>query len=112
MTPEQEQARMKRESMFIINQRCAEHFRQNLLLPTNKTAAEYVKGRWGLEYAEEMGIGFAPDKWDDLLGFARSSGLSIDLMKEMGLLKVGERVILMMFIVIVSLSLYGIGSGE
>ena len=91
LTPEQEQARMKRESMFIINQRCAEHFRQNLLLPTNKTAAEYVKGRWGLEYAEETGIGFAPDKWDDLLGFARSSGLSIDLMKEMGLLKVGEK---------------------
>lgn len=91
LTPEQEQARMKRESMFIINQRCAEHFRQNLLLSTNKTAAEYVKGRWGLEYAEEMGIGFAPDKWDDLLGFARSSGLSIDLMKEMGLLKVGEK---------------------
>lgn len=91
LTPEQEQARMKRESMFIINQRCAEHFRQNLLLSTNKTATEYVKGRWGLEYAEEIGIGFAPDKWDDLLGFARSSGLSIDLMKEMGLLKVGEK---------------------
>ncbi len=91
LTPEQEQTRMKRESMFIINQRCAEHFRQNLLLSTNKTAAEYVKGRWGLEYAEEMGIGFALDKWDDLLGFARSSGLSIGLMKEMGLLKVGEK---------------------
>lgn len=91
LTPEQEQARMKRESMFIINQRCTEHFRQNLLLSPNKAAAEYVKGRWGLEYAEEMGIGFAPDKWDDLLGFARSSGLSIDLMKEMGLLKVGEK---------------------
>lgn len=91
LTPEQEQARMKRESMFIINQRCTEHFRQNLFLSPNKAAAEYVKGRWGLEYAEEMGIGFAPDKWDDLLGFARSSGLSIDLMKEMGLLKVGEK---------------------
>jgi DNA primase len=61
LTPEQEQARMKRESMFVINQRCAEHFRQNLLDPANKAAAEYVKGRWGLEYAEETGIGFAPD---------------------------------------------------
>lgn len=62
LTPEQEQARMKRESMFVINQRCAEHFRQNLLDPANKVAAEYVKGRWGLEYAEETGIGFAPDQ--------------------------------------------------
>lgn len=91
LTPEQEQARMKRESMFVINQRCAEHFRKNLFNPDNKTAAEYVKGRWGLEYAEEMSIGFALDKWDDLLAFARSSGLSIDLMKEMGLLKEGEK---------------------
>ena len=54
--------------------------------PGQQAAAEYVKGRWGLEYAEETGIGFAPDKWDDLLNFAQSAGLSINLMKEMGLL--------------------------
>ena len=91
LTPEQEQQRMKRESMFVINQRCAEHFRQNLLDPANLSALEYVKARWGLEYAEEMGIGFTPDKWDDLFKFAKSAGLSIELMTEMGLLKVGEK---------------------
>lgn len=90
LTPEQEQQRMKRESMLVINQRCAEHFRKNLLDAANLPALEYVKGRWGLEYAEEMGIGFAPDKWGDLLDFARSAGLSIELMTEMGLLKVGK----------------------
>lgn len=91
LTPEQEQQRMKRESMFVINQRCAEHFRRNLLDATNQPALEYVKGRWGLEYAEEMGIGFAPGKWGDLLAFAKSAGLSIELMTEMGLLKMGEK---------------------
>lgn len=91
LTPEQEQQRMKRESMFIINQRCAEHFRKNLLDTANLPALEYVKGRWGLEYAEEMGIGFAPNKWNNLLDFVKSAGLSIELMTEMGLLKVGEK---------------------
>lgn len=91
LTPEQEQQRMKRDSMYVINQRCAEHFRANLLDPANKEAAEYVKNRWGERYAEEMDIGYAPDSWDDLLKFAQASGLSIELMKEMGLLKEREK---------------------
>lgn len=91
LTPEQEQQRMKRDSMYVINQRCAEHFRSNLLDPANKVAADYVKGRWGEAYAEEMGIGYAPDSWDDLLKFAQASGLSIELMTEMGLLKEREK---------------------
>lgn len=90
LTPEQEQQRMKRDSMYVINQRCAEHFRANLLDPANKVAADYVKGRWGESYAEEMGIGYAPFNWSDLLKFAQASGLSIELMTEMGLLKTGE----------------------
>lgn len=91
LTPEQEQKRMKRDSMYVINQRCAEHFRANLLNPANKEAAEYVKSRWGERYAEEIGIGYAPDSWNDLLKFAQASGLSIELMTEMGLLKESEK---------------------
>lgn len=91
LTPEQEQQRMKRDSMYVINQRCAEHFRANLLNPANKEAADYVKSRWGDRYAEEMGIGYAPDSWNDLLLFAQASGLSIELMTEMGLLKEREK---------------------
>ena len=91
LTPEQEQERMKRESMYVINEKCAEHFRRNMLLPQYKAALDYITGRWGKEYAEETGIGYAPDSWDDLLRFAQASGLSIELMNEMGLLKRGER---------------------
>lgn len=91
LTPEQEQQRMKRDSMYVINQRCAEYYRANLLVPANKVAADYVKGRWGETYAEEMGIGYAADCWDSLLNFAQASGLSVELMKEMGLLKEREK---------------------
>ncbi len=87
LTPEQERARMKRESMFVINERCAEHFRQNLLKPEHKGARDYIEGRWGRGYVEETGIGYAPEAWDDLLRFARQAGLSTELMEEMGLLK-------------------------
>lgn len=91
LTPEQEQARMKRESMYVINQRCAEHFRENLLQEGNRNAREYIEGRWGKDYVEETGIGYAPDTWDDLVRFANKSGLSTDLMAEMGLLKRNEK---------------------
>lgn len=87
LTPEQEQQRMKRESMYIINQHCAEHYRKNLLDARNKDALNYVHSRWGKDYAEEMGIGYAPDSWDNLLTFAQTCGLSIALMEEMHLLK-------------------------
>lgn len=91
LTAEQEKQRMKRDSMYVINQRCAEYYRANLLDPANKVAADYVKGRWGETYAEEMGIGYASDCWDSLLKFAQTSGLSVELMKEMGLLKEREK---------------------
>ena len=38
-----------------------------------------------------MGIGYAPDSLDDLLRFAQSAGLSLELMNEMGLLKRNEK---------------------
>ena len=91
LSPEEEQQRMKRESMFIINERCAEHFRENLHKEEYKDARSYIVGRWGKEYVEETGIGFAPDTWDDLLKFAQSAGLSLELMNEMGLLKRNEK---------------------
>ncbi|MDO4164039.1 MAG: DNA primase [Bacteroides sp.] len=90
LTPEQEQKRMKKESMYIANQRCADHFRANLKKPEAKAAADYIKGRWGAELAEEMGIGFAPNSWNDLVDFARHESLSIDLLVEIGLLKRGR----------------------
>ena len=91
LTPEQEKERMKRESMYVINDRCAAHFQENLKKEEHKAARAYIEGRWGREYVEETGIGYAPDTWDDLLKFAQASGLSLELMNEMGLLKRNER---------------------
>ena len=87
LTAEQEQKRMKREAMLIINDKCAVHFRDNLSDPKFKAALNYAISRWGKDYVNEMGIGFAPDSWDNLVTFAKENALSIELMTEMGLLK-------------------------
>ena len=90
LTPEQERARMKRESMFIINQKCADYFRDNLKREDAASVCSYIKGRWGNEYAEDMGIGFAPNEWHELHNWAQKESLSLDLMEELRLLKRGK----------------------
>lgn len=91
LTPEQEQKRMKRDSMFVINAKCAEFFVQNLRREDAKDARFYIEKRWGKEYAEEMQIGFAPDDWNALCDFAKKASLSRDTMLEMGLIKESEK---------------------
>lgn len=91
LTPEQQRMRMKREAMFVINERCAEHYAENLKLKVADGARSYIKGRWGDEYAEEMQIGFAADSFQELYDFAKKAGLSIDLMIELKLLGKNEK---------------------
>lgn len=91
LTPEQEQKRMKRDSMFVINAKCAEFFVQNLRREDAKDARFYIEKRWGKEYAEEMQIGFAPGDWNALCDFAKKASLSRDTMLEMGLIKESEK---------------------
>lgn len=91
LTPEQQKMRMKREAMFVINERCAEHYAENLKLKVADGARSYIKGRWGDEYAEEMQIGFATDSFQELHDFAKKVGLSIDLMIELKLLGRNEK---------------------
>lgn len=90
-TPEQDQKRMKRESMFAINAKCAELFAQNLHREDAKNAKLYIEKRWGKEYADEMQIGFAPNEWNVLCDFAKKASLSIDIMLELGLIKKSEK---------------------
>ena len=91
LTPQEQQAEMKRQAMLVINEKCAQHFKDNIKNPSYKQAYDYAINRWGEKYVEEMGIGYALDSWDDLCKFGQQTGLSIDLMVEMGLLKSREK---------------------
>lgn len=90
-TPEQQQIRMKRESMFVINEKSAEYFASNLQSEAADSARKYIHSRWGKEYADEMNIGFALDDWNGLCNYAKKAGLSLELMQEIGLIKQSEK---------------------
>ena len=87
LTPEQEQNRMKRESMFVINAKVAEFFAAQIKSTEAKSAYSYAVSRWGKDYIDETQIGYAPDAWKSLCEFASKESLSIDMMLEMNLIK-------------------------
>ena len=91
LTPEQERSRMKKEAMWIANEKAAEFFVECIHSAEGKNALSYAVSRWGEEYVKEMGIGFAPDKWDGLLAWASKKGVSTDILQELSLIKKNEK---------------------
>ena len=84
---------LRRESMFIINQRVANYFEEYLNGKDDKAAfaRSYAHNRWNEEFVCEIGIGYADGGWDSLYQWAKSKGLSIELMLELGLLKRSQK---------------------
>ncbi len=93
LTAEQEKNNFKRESMFAINEKVNDFYINNLkaIVPESTLARMYAEKRWNSKFISEIGLGYAPSKWDNLYSYALKEGLSIDLMIEMGLLKKSEK---------------------
>jgi DNA primase catalytic core len=91
LTPEQERAHLKREAMWVANEKAQQHFLEILYSPEGKNALEYAVSRWGEEYVKEMGIGFAPNEWQDMVNFAGQNSLSLEILQECSLVRKGER---------------------
>ena len=92
-TPEEEEKHKKRESMRIINDRLATFFVEQLQKDTDdaRMAKAYIVGRWNEKYCQEQQIGFAPKDWHAVVDYAMRTGLSLDLLQEMGILRVSEK---------------------
>ncbi len=92
-TPEEEEKHKKRESMRIINDRLATFFVEQLQKDTDdaRMAKAYMVGRWNEKYCQEQQIGFAPKDWHAVVDYAMRTGLSLDLLQEMGILRVSEK---------------------
>ena len=92
-TPEEEEKYKKRESMRIINDRLATFFVEQLQKDTDdaRMAKAYIVGRWNEKYCQEQQIGFAPKDWHAVVDYAMRTGLSLDLLQEMGILRVSEK---------------------
>ena len=57
-TPEEQQARLKKDALRIANKQVADFYAKQFLL--SKEAQSYAYHRWGEEYCKQKGIGFAP----------------------------------------------------
>ena len=92
-TPEEEAGFRKLESMHIINEKLCTFFYEEMQKDTAdaKAAKGYMLSRWNEEYCNEMRIGYAPNDRTSVIDYARTSGLDIDLMLEMGILKMSEK---------------------
>ena len=92
-TKEELELRRKKESSFIIYEYVQQHFVSCLHqdTPEAKAAYSYAVGRWGAQEVEELGIGYAPKDWKDIIDFAKNEGLSIPLMKELHLISTSEK---------------------
>lgn len=91
--PEEVELSRKRESGYTIFNYLNEHFVEclNANTPEAISAKAYAINRWGKDEVQERGIGYAPKEWDDIILFARQKGLSVNLMKELGLVRTSER---------------------
>lgn len=74
-------------SICGVNGFAREYFRMELASPANKRALDYLAKRGYSDPAllERFSVGFAPDKWDGLIGFLRKKGVSMDLAEKAGL---------------------------
>jgi DNA primase catalytic core len=90
-TEEEDKAWKERESIYTVNAFASRHYAANLKLPENKPALDYVMSRFTDDEIVQWQIGYASDKWDDLLFMARKEGYSDDILKRSTLIKESEK---------------------
>ena len=92
-SPEEEEKQKKRETMFIYNEYLCHYFEEQLVEKTSeaKAAKCYMLNRWDKDYCREMRIGYAPNSWDNLVGWCNKTGIELDILEEMGVLRKSEK---------------------
>lgn len=92
-TDEERNRRLRMEALWLANERVARHYVDNLHAdsPGAAAARSYARNRWGEDYVEEAGMGYARATGDDLVHWARENGERIDLLVELGLLRQSEK---------------------
>ena len=92
-TDEQKKLALKKEALQVIYQKVQQFYVAQLYkdTPDALQARKYAEGRWNEAFCKLTGIGYAPDKWNELAAFAKQSGLSEELMLEAGLIKKSEK---------------------
>jgi len=92
-SPSAARARSERELIFAANEAAAAYFHETLKLGAEgEIARTYCAGR-GLSDAsiDSFRLGYAPPRWDGLVGRLTSAGLDLRIAERAGLVKAGQR---------------------
>jgi DNA primase len=91
-TPAAARARSEKEQIYSANELAANYFHQMLASPPGEPARAYCERR-GLtaETIAAFKLGFAPDRWDGLVGELQRDGIDLAIAAKAGLVKQGQR---------------------
>lgn len=91
---EEREARLRKEAMLGVNNRAAAWYAERLhdaSDPDAVTALSYARNRWGNDYVEEAGMGFAPASGQAYHVHALAKGENPELLEACGLVKRNEQ---------------------
>lgn len=91
LTAEQKAKRSAQSDLFEINSLAADYYISQLSSKESSTAKDYALSRWDDKTLKEFNIGYAPEKWDGLIVWARSKGVSLEKLKRAGLITESEK---------------------
>ena len=92
-TKEELELYKKKETAYVIYEHVQQYFTANIHkdTPEAKAALAYAVKRWGKEEVAERGIGYADGDWQGIIKYAGEKGLSLAVMKEVGLIATSEK---------------------
>ncbi len=80
------------DEVVAANREAFAFYRSALMSPEGEAARRYLAGRgFDAETAERFGVGFAPDRWDGLVGALRKAGIAPEAGEKAGLLRERDR---------------------
>ena len=92
-TEQHRQDRHKKDAMHILYRAVQKYYvaQLNADTPEAKEAKKYVVERWGDEFSQAVGIGYAPNLWQGLTNYAKANTLPMELLKEVELIKYSDK---------------------
>ena len=92
-TPEEQEQEKQREAMFTAYSIIQKYYVANIHNQDDQARAAYTYAlnRWGKDFVEEFGIGFAYDAWDGLINYAKQQLLSNEVLTQLGLIAHSEK---------------------
>ena len=93
-SPEERQARDKRDSLLIVNEFAARWFNEQMLETDEgrSVGLSYFKERGMLEHSiKSFQLGYAPDGWEGLINAARDQQIKDEFLQELGLASTSEK---------------------